>query len=203
MTGWSISLLWRVSVNRGGPMFRNTKNYMALPYNPKLKERAKELRQAGNVSEVLFWNQVKNKQFKGFDFDRQKIVGNYIVDFYCSNCNVVIEIDGSSHDDKQEYDAARDSFLESLGLTVIHIPVVDVMKKMNGVMKILFNHPALEGTPPSEGNFAPIDILDYIYAVLHSPTYREKYKEFLKIDFPRVPYPKYKDTFWQLVKLGG
>ena len=50
---------------------------------------------------------------------------------------------------------------------------------------------------------APIDILDYIYAVLHSPTYREKYKEFLKIDFPRVPYPKNKDTFWALVKLGG
>ncbi len=50
---------------------------------------------------------------------------------------------------------------------------------------------------------APIDILDYIYAVLHSPTYREKYKEFLKIDFPRVPYPKDKETFWQLVKLGG
>lgn len=51
--------------------------------------------------------------------------------------------------------------------------------------------------------FAPMDILDYIYAVLHSPTYREKYKEFLKIDFPRVPYPKDKDIFWRLVKLGG
>ena len=50
--------------------------------------------------------------------------------------------------------------------------------------------------------FAPIDLLDYIYAVLHSPTYREKYKEFLKIDFPRVPYPKDVDTFWQLVKFG-
>ncbi len=55
----------------------------------------------------------------------------------------------------------------------------------------------------AKNTFAPIDILDYIYAVLHSPTYREKYKEFLKIDFPRVPYPKNKDTFWQLVKLGG
>ena len=51
--------------------------------------------------------------------------------------------------------------------------------------------------------FAPIDILDYIYAVLHSPTYRETYKEFLKIDFPRVPYPNDADTFWQLVALGG
>ncbi len=143
------------SVYRGGPMFRNTKNYMALPYNPKLKERAKELRQAGNVSEVLFWNQVKNKQFKGFDFDRQKIVGNYIVDFYCSNCNVVVEIDGSSHNEKQEYDVQRDAFLESLSLTVIHIPVEDIMKNMNGVMEMLLNHPALKGTPPEEGNFEP------------------------------------------------
>ncbi|QXP77670.1 MULTISPECIES: type ISP restriction/modification enzyme [Winogradskyella] len=53
------------------------------------------------------------------------------------------------------------------------------------------------------GTFAPIDVLDYIYAVLHSPNYRETYKEFLKIDFPRVPYPKDEATFWKLVKLGG
>lgn len=51
--------------------------------------------------------------------------------------------------------------------------------------------------------FAPIDLLDYIYAVLHSPSYRETYKEFLKIDFPRVPYPDNAETFWQLVKLGS
>ncbi|KOR30271.1 DNA methyltransferase, partial [Achromatium sp. WMS3] len=55
----------------------------------------------------------------------------------------------------------------------------------------------------TENTFAPIDILDYIYAVLHSPTYRQKYKEFLKIDFPRVPYPQDQDTFWQLVTLGS
>lgn len=57
----------------------------------------------------------------------------------------------------------------------------------------------LTGTTPAE--FTPIDILDYIYAVLHSPAYREKYKEFLKIDFPKVPYPT-PETFWQLVELG-
>ncbi len=55
----------------------------------------------------------------------------------------------------------------------------------------------------TENTFAPIDILDYIYAVLHSLTYREKYKEFLKINFPRVPYPKDRETFWQLVKIGS
>ncbi len=57
-----------------------------------------------------------------------------------------------------------------------------------------------EETP---NTFAPIDLLDYIYAILHSPTYREKYKEFLKIDFPRVPAPLDHVQFWQLVKLGG
>ncbi len=55
----------------------------------------------------------------------------------------------------------------------------------------------------TEGYFAPIDLLDYIYAVLHSPSYRERYKEFLKIDFPRVPYPEDPELFWQLVELGG
>jgi len=73
-----------------------------------------------------------------------------------------------------------------------------------------FGHPSNGGEFATQnqqsitgGEFAPIDILDYIYAVLHSPTYREKYKEFLKIDFPRVPYPKDVTTFWELVKLGG
>lgn len=137
-----------------GVVKRASKNYFDLPYNPKLKERASALRQAGNLSEVLFWNQVKNKQFKGYDFDRQKIIGNYIVDFYCSNCNVVIEIDGSSHDDKVEYDAERDAFLESLGLTIIHIPVVDVLQHIWSVMEMLHDHPALKDTSTEDGNIA-------------------------------------------------
>jgi predicted helicase len=61
----------------------------------------------------------------------------------------------------------------------------------------------IAGSVSRAESFAPLDILDYIYAVLHSPAYREKYKEFLKIDFPRVPYPKDKNKFWQLVDLGS
>ncbi len=53
-----------------------------------------------------------------------------------------------------------------------------------------------------EGTFTPLDLLDYIYAILHSPEYRETYKEFLKTDFPRVPYPKNRETFYQLIELG-
>ena len=94
---------------------RNLPNYYSLPISPKLAERAKELRKAGNLSEVLMWQQFHKRKFRGFDFDRQKIIGNYIVDFYCTNCRAVIEIDGSSHDEKAEYDRERDAFLEELG----------------------------------------------------------------------------------------
>ncbi|MBS3976881.1 MAG: DUF559 domain-containing protein [Syntrophomonadaceae bacterium] len=71
---------------RGG---RNTKAYLSLPYNPKLRNKAKELRKAGNLAEVLLWNQLKNRQFMGFDFDRQKIIGNYIVDFFWNNGDTI------------------------------------------------------------------------------------------------------------------
>lgn len=54
-----------------------------------------------------------------------------------------------------------------------------------------------------DNTFSPIELIDYIYAVLHSKIYREKYKEFLKTDFPRIPYPTDKKTFWSLVKLGS
>lgn len=61
----------------------------------------------------------------------------------------------------------------------------------------------LEGATVKTNQFHPIDILDYIYAVLHSPAYRQKYKEFLKIDFPRVPYPTHLREFYDLVNLGS
>lgn len=136
---------------RSGVFVRSTKSYRALPFNPKLKERARALRRAGNLSEVLLWNQLKNKQLLGLDFDRQKIIGNYIVDFYCAQQQVVLEVDGSSHDDKQAYDTLRDAYLMGLGLTVIHILDSDVKKHLAEVMIILSTHVALNDSPPLEG----------------------------------------------------
>lgn len=81
----------------------------------------------------------------------------------------------------------------------LNMEIVEQMAKGLGLAFV----PEKEASDKGRENFAPIDILDYIYAVLHSPSYREKYKEFLKIDFPRVPYPADTDTFWNLVKLGG
>jgi len=74
-----------------------------------------------------------------------------------------------------------------------------IIQKISEKLSLTFTKEKKE----DEGAFAPIDLLDYIYAVLYSPTYRKMYKEFLKIDFPRVPYPKNKKTFWQFVNLGS
>jgi very-short-patch-repair endonuclease len=131
---------------------RTTKRYMSLPFNPALKARARELRKAGLLHEALLWNQLKRKNLNGLDFDRQKIIGNYIVDFFCAEKGVVIEADGISHQGREEYDAQRDDYLKALGLTVIRISVKDILQNMEGVLRFLRTTPALRVTPPEEGN---------------------------------------------------
>ena len=151
------------------PIYFNPK--LDLPCNIKLKPRAKELRQAENLSEVLFWMQVTKGQFYNIDFDRQRIIGNYIVDFYVKKLGLIIEIDGSSHDNKQEYDAERDAYFESLGLKVYHIPVVEVLQQMKIVMKKLEDYiienynlpPHPSGTLKKEGNFGSVYINETQY----------------------------------------
>jgi len=115
-------------------------NTTKLPKNWLLEKRAKELRKAGNLPEVLFWNQVKQKKFLGLDFDRQRVIGNYIVDFYCMKHNLIIEIDGEGHNLQIEYDIERDNFFSSFGLKIIHIRAVDILKNMNGVLEWLKGH---------------------------------------------------------------
>ena len=83
------------------------------------------------------WKKMMNRQFLVLDFDRQKIIGNFIVDFYCIIRKTVIELDGVSHDFKGEYDSARNDFLASLGLKVIHIQAKDVLSNVDDVIRNL------------------------------------------------------------------
>jgi very-short-patch-repair endonuclease len=124
---------------------RSYSNYEALPYNPDLLELARMMRKNSSLPEVLFWNEVKNGKFLGLDFDRQKVIDNYIADFYCSFLNVVIEIDGSFHEHQVEYDNQRDERMKDLGLTVIRIPARAVLKDMAGVKALLLQHPVFSG----------------------------------------------------------
>ena len=123
---------------------REFQKYLNLPHNPILRKRARQLRKIGNILEALMWKRLRNKQFKGLDFDRQKIIGNYIVDFFCMSCGVVIEIDGDSHGPKMVYDKNRDEFLRSLGLVVIRVLGSDVWKHLDDVMEGLYKNPVFD-----------------------------------------------------------
>ena len=117
------------------PIYRNfIKN---LPYNPDLKTRSINLRKAGNFPEVVFWKQVRSASFHNLDFDRQRIIGNYIVDFYIKTSGLIIEIDGSSHNDKDNYDERRETFLKSFGLEMYRISSLRVLHDLDNVLKEL------------------------------------------------------------------
>ena len=106
-----------------------------IPYNPKLTERAKELRQNMTLGEVALWNELKQRKL-GFDFDRQRPIDNFIVDFYCKDLMLAIEIDGDSHsgDEAKSYDANRQEILESLGVRFMRF---DDMLVRNQVEKVV------------------------------------------------------------------
>ena len=132
-------------VSRRDGVFDRVVKWKDLPYNPDLIEKAKESRKAGNLAEVLFWQRVKNGQFLGLDFDREKIIGDYIVDFFCKDSGFVVEIDGITHDFKVDYDKKRDRYLESLGLKVFHFMDEDIRKNLGGVMEWIIQE--LSNTP--------------------------------------------------------
>jgi len=108
-----------------------------LPYNKELKERAQLLRNNMTDAEMVLWAKVRMRQLKGLQFYRQKIIGNYIVDFYCPVAGLVIEIDGSQHftDDGIENDIVRDEFMQSLGLKVIRFNNQEVLTNVEGVLE--------------------------------------------------------------------
>ena len=113
------------------------RNVGALPKNKDFLARSRSLRKAYNLSEVIFWKQVRSGIFHGLDFDRQRIIGNYIVDFYLKSLGVVIEIDGTSHNFKEEYDEKRNEYLKSLGLKLIRVTDFRIKNDLANVMKEL------------------------------------------------------------------
>ena len=108
-----------------------------IPYNPILKERAHELRNNSTFSEIMLWNHLKKKQMRGFDFDRQRPIDNYIVDFYCKDLFLAIEIDGESHYGKEFKDKIRDVRLNQLGITVLRFDDLDVRYNLEKVLKTI------------------------------------------------------------------
>ena len=110
-----------------------------LPYNPKLKSLAKALRKNMTFSEVLLWNELKQKKMLGYDFDRQRPIDNYIVDFYCKDLMLALEIDGNSHDYEEVYknDTIRQRRLESMGVKFLRFDDREVKNDMDNVLRTI------------------------------------------------------------------
>jgi len=91
-------------------------------------------------AEILLWSRLRKKQIKGYQFYRQRIIGNYIVDFYCPKAKLVIEVDGSQHyqDDGNKKDKGRDDYMEKLGMNILRFADRDVLKNLQGVLEKVF-----------------------------------------------------------------
>src|SRR4030042_2821505 len=127
-------------------------------YNPNLKERARELRNNSTLSEVLLWNELKNGKMKGKDCHRQKPIMDYIVDFFCPELGMAIEIDGGSHDNENacRNDRERQKKIEELEIQFLRFNDVDVKRNMTGVLKVIEQRidehtPSLRDSPLKEG----------------------------------------------------
>lgn len=104
-----------------------------IPYNPKLKEYARYLRKNSTLSEVILWQKIKKKSL-GVEFHRQVPLLDYIVDFYCHELLLAIEIDGNSHLHKYDYDNQRQSRLEQYGISFIRFDDGDVKNNLLHVL---------------------------------------------------------------------
>jgi very-short-patch-repair endonuclease len=110
-----------------------------IPYNPALKEKARTLRSNSTIAEVLLWKFINNKKMLGYDFHRQKPLDEYIVDFFCNELMLAIEVDGESHIGNEKYDRARQKKLEDLGIRFLRFEDTEVIYNLDMVLKDIEN----------------------------------------------------------------
>jgi very-short-patch-repair endonuclease len=110
-----------------------------IPYAPHLKPLAKELRKNMTFAEVLLWNELKAKQLLGFDFHRQKPLDQFIVDFYCKELRLAIEVDGLTHqwEEVQVNDKKRQERLERLGVHFLRFDDDEVINDRQNVLRVI------------------------------------------------------------------
>ena len=98
------------------------------------RTRAKQLRKATTKAERILWSALSGRKFR-----RQHPIEPYIVDFYCAEANLVVEIDGESHEDRQDHDRRRDKYLEKLGLRIMRVTNDDVLDNLDGVAEAILH----------------------------------------------------------------
>lgn len=114
-----------------------------LPYSRQLKQNSRELRSHMTDAEQKLWYRLRRKQINGWQFYRQKPIGQYIVDFYCPQARLVVELDGSQHlePEHQAADQKRDAYLAGLGLRVLRFDNRQVLLEMDAVLGVIAEIP--------------------------------------------------------------
>ena len=110
-----------------------------IPYNPKLKEFARQLRNDSTRTEIFLWLKLKGKQMYGYDFHRQKPIDNYILDLFCYELMLGIEVDGYSHQflEVHNRDVVKEKRMNELGITVLRFSDEQILKDMENVIRAI------------------------------------------------------------------
>jgi very-short-patch-repair endonuclease len=110
-----------------------------IPYDPRLKELARQLRNDSTKSEIFLWLKLKGKQLYGYDFHRQKPIDHYILDFFCYELMLGIEVDGYSHEFLEVYnrDGIKEKKMNEFGITVLRFSDAQVLNDMENVLRAI------------------------------------------------------------------
>ena len=108
-----------------------------LGWGSSLRDRARELRGNPTEAEKIVWRHLRYKQLGGHRFRRQHPIGKYIVDFFCFEKGLVIEVDGGHHSEQEEYDQVRTMWLESCGYRVLRFWNNQILNEIDNVLKVI------------------------------------------------------------------
>lgn len=113
-----------------------------VPYNIELKQYSRDLRRNMTDAEKRIWSKVRLEQLEGCKFYRQKIIGDYIVDFFCPKAKLVIELDGSQHylENTFEADKIREAYLMNQGVKVLRFTDTDALTNTDGVIEKILEY---------------------------------------------------------------
>ncbi|MEI6233755.1 MAG: DUF559 domain-containing protein [Planctomycetota bacterium] len=112
---------------------------MTSDYSMTLLEKARALRKSMTPTEKILWARLRGKRYAGLKFKRQQFIGRYIVDFYCAEALVAVELDGDSHVGRERYDTQRDAWLKSEGLRIVRVWDNEIYTNLEGVLELIFN----------------------------------------------------------------
>ncbi len=109
----------------------------ARPKPPEMVARARKLRRESTPPERTLWSVLRGRRLGGMKFRRQEAIGPYFVDFCCRESKLIVEVDGMSHDDRQDYDTAREVFLRCKGYRVVRVANRDVSEDLEAVARLI------------------------------------------------------------------